>query len=112
MNKFGIENLKPIAEQLIIFGLAIGKLKKSKNWIDRIFILFKAIKLGVIINAIKNREEIGEEIKDISKDEIYELVIYLEKKFDLIPDDLESVILQGFKFLEHLFLFINNLKKK
>ena len=112
MKKYGIENLKPIVEQLVIFGLLVGKLKSSKSWIVRISIIIKATRFKVIIDAIKNREIIGYEIKDLDIYEIKKLALFIEDKFNLVSDDLENTIKAGFEFLENLFIFINNLKKK
>lgn len=90
MEKFGIENLK----KLLAFGCAFAaqiasSLADGFQWTDAFGFVDEA---ALIPGVVKSIPAVKQELADLSAEERNELNAFLQEKFDIPNDKLESVI--------------------
>jgi len=110
----GTENIKEALK--LVFDVAkSAEVKLEDGKLSVVEILSLAYDARGVLDIIKNRKLIGEEVLDVDQDEFDELVEWAQEEFDLENDKIEEVVDDALLFLStgaKLFWDIRDLKKK
>ncbi len=103
--KFGIEKLKEICLTLTEFGIKLEEAFSEDSPKGKKLSLGEAISLGIFvapkaIGHAGDAEAIRNEFRDLSTEEIDEIVAYISEKLDLVNDKVEALIEAGMEWAD------------
>lgn len=90
MEKFGIDNLKKVLQFGITLGLHTAQQVKDGFQIADVFALLP--ELLQIPDFVKNKQAILDEVKDLSVDEIEQLIVFVKDSGVFTSEKIKSII--------------------